>query len=364
MRILHLNTYYALAPFYKNLYDYQRDNGISLKVIVPLEKNKTPLTKDFGSYAKIEECFNSMDRINFLSKEKKIFKMVDKEDVEKYDVVHAHSLFVNGYIAMQLKKKYGIPYVVAVRNSDVNVFFKYRKLLRRTGINILEKADAIVFISKPYMEKVLKKNIPESKREKIYKKSIVITNGINDFWIKNKKVNSVKETIKVLTVGDIEQNKNQKKVLDACKKLNNMGFDTEYHIVGRKKDRKYFAKICEEEWVFYDGTKNQKELINDYRKNEIFVLPSFKETFGLVYAEAMSQGLPVIFSQGEGFDKQYEQGEVGYSVNPEDSDEIAERVLDIRNNYEQISKNCVDAVDRYSWESIGKKYTELYEQIK
>ena len=37
-----------------------------------------------------------------------------------------------------------------------------------------------------------------------------------------------------------------------------------------------------------------------YRENDIYVMPSIIETFGLVYAEAMSQGLPVIYTRGQG----------------------------------------------------------------
>ena len=40
-----------------------------------------------------------------------------------------------------------------------------------------------------------------------------------------------------------------------------------------------------------------------------FCLPSHAETFGLVYVEAMSQGLPIIY-EGQGFDKQFQDGEV------------------------------------------------------
>lgn len=40
-------------------------------------------------------------------------------------------------------------------------------------------------------------------------------------------------------------------------------------------------------------------------------MPSHKETFGLVYAEAMSQGLPIIYTKNQGFDGQFPDGYVG-----------------------------------------------------
>ena len=77
-------------------------------------------------------------------------------------------------------------------------------------------------------------------------------------------------------------------------------------------------------------------------------MPSKTETFGLVYAEAMSQGLPVIYTRGQGFDGQFEEGEVGYSVDCKDKKEISMKIIDIINNYDVISRNAINLVDRYN----------------
>lgn len=56
-------------------------------------------------------------------------------------------------------------------------------------------------------------------------------------------------------------------------------------------------------------------------------MPSFTESFGLVYAEAMSQGLPVIYSKGQGFDGQFAEGVVGYHVDAHDPEELCENII-------------------------------------
>lgn len=40
-----------------------------------------------------------------------------------------------------------------------------------------------------------------------------------------------------------------------------------------------------------------------YRPASGFAMVSFRENFGLVYAEALSQGRPVVYSKGQGFDR-------------------------------------------------------------
>ena len=91
-------------------------------------------------------------------------------------------------------------------------------------------------------------------------------------------------------------------------------------------------------------------------------MPSFYESFGLVYAEAMSQGLPVIYTKGQGFDKQFSDGVVGYSVNPKNIEDIKEKIADIINNYETISNNCLNYVNKFFWENISSYYKNLFEE--
>ena len=89
-------------------------------------------------------------------------------------------------------------------------------------------------------------------------------------------------------------------------------------------------------------------------------MPSFSETFGLTYVEAMSQGVPVIFTKGQGFDGFFPDGHVGYRVDPGNPSMIADRIIDILGNYKQISGNCVVGSRRFSWEKIAQTYQSLY----
>jgi glycosyltransferase involved in cell wall biosynthesis len=112
--------------------------------------------------------------------------------------------------------------------------------------------------------------------------------------------------------------------------------------------------------VTYISPKTKEELIEIYRDNDIFVMPSITETFGLVYPEAMSQGLPVIYTKGQGFDGQLEDGEVGYSVNCFDAIQIAEKIEQIINNYNIISRNAIQHSSKFRWSLISHQYEEIY----
>jgi len=368
VRVLHINSYSLFAPLYRNLYEQQIKEGLDINVYIPVNNRYKNAGNDIGEYAYKSPVFSDIDRLLFFRKHKKILKDIKtKYEINNYDILHAHSLFSNGYIAYCLKKEYGIPYVVAVRNTDVNVFFKKMKHLKHIGRAILKEADKIVFLSKPYREQVINKYIAFEDVESIAQKSVVIPNGINQFWIDNKnienKVLTNNSTVNILCVSDIDKNKNHLTTLKACKKLQKCGYIVNYNIVGRIKNKKVYETLVKDKCVTYLGTMYKEELIECYRGNDIFVMPSFKETFGLVYPEAMTQGLPVIYTINQGFDCYFEEGIVGYHVNPHSPEDIFNKIQLIINNYVRISNQCISYSEQFNWHDITKQYTELYKEI-
>lgn len=134
-------------------------------------------------------------------------------------------------------------------------------------------------------------------------------------------------------------------------------------IAGEKKDLDYYNYLVSIGQFEYIGYCSPEELINYYRKADIFVMPSLTETFGLVYAEALSQGLPVIYTYGQGFDGQFEEGDVGYAVNPHDYNDICEKIISVLENYDAISKRCTTNSVKFDWGIIVKDYINLYKSI-
>lgn len=364
MKILHINSYYSISKFYKNLYDNQVKGGLDIDVFVPVSSAFESNDFDYGSYTKISKNHNKYDRYFFHLKHNKIYKDVQqKYSIERYSIVHAHSLFSNGYIAMRLKKQYGIPYIVAVRNTDVNVFFKKMIYLRKLGIEILIEAKHIIFLSKPYEDIVVEKYIPQKLKKSIREKVLIIPNGIDEFWFDNiatPKMGPTTSGLRLLQIGDINKNKNIETTVKAIENLIERGFEVKLDVVGKVKDQNMFNKIKDLDYVKFLGYKSQEELINIYRGNDIFVMPSIHETFGLVYAEAMSQGLPVIYSRGQGFDGQFEDGEIGFSVNCFDAKGIAKSIVNIINNYNNLSESCFNLCCKFNWDTITQKYENIY----
>lgn len=367
MKVLHINSYYVGSNFYKNLYDKQKELGLDIDVYVPVS-NAIDISKlQLGDYTTISRNHNKYDRFCFHIKHNKIYKdIVNKYTISKYSIIHAHSLFSNGYIAYKIYKKYRIPYIVAVRNTDVNTFFKKAVHLRKLGVQILRDAKKVIFISNPYKEYTINSYVPDKYREEIINKSIVLPNGIDDFWINNKinkKESPLGNKTRIIYAGVVNSNKNIETTIKACKYLIELGYEVSYTIVGRIVENKYYNLINKYSFINYVPHCKKEELINYYRAADIFVMPSKHETFGLVYAEAMSQGLPVIYTRGQGFDGQFKEGEVGFSVTYDSAKEIADRTIDILNEYTNISNRCLTNVTKFKWNDIVEEYVRIYSTL-
>jgi len=71
---------------------------------------------------------------------------------------------------------------------------------------------------------------------------------------------------------------------------------------------------------------SQDEIVQAYKSADVFVLPSALEAFGLVVAEAMACGTPVVASNYGGIRCLVQDGVNGLTFRVKDSIELADRV--------------------------------------
>lgn len=372
-KILNININYLVSSVHQELTKKLRQNNKIITFVPTYEQNDNVYS---GGRKKVEplpgvivcKCFEKRDRFVFDYKQEKIYRALKNSvSLEEIGLVHASTLFSDGNIAYRLYKKYGIPYIVQVRNTDVNMFFKKRLLLRGRGVEILRGARKIVFLSNSYKNQVINTYVSLEHREEILQKSCLIPNGIDEFWLNNRP--SIEHTVddkyfKVIYVGVIDRNKNLLTTQKALNLLQNRGYQVDFTVVGGIGSKSIYRKIIKDENTKYISWQPKEKLVELYRRNDMFVMPSIYETFGLVYAEAMSQGLPVIYSRNQGFDQQFRDGEVGYPVTSMAAEEIADRMIDIVSNYERIRENCIESAGRFRWDNIAEEYTKIYGEIE
>lgn len=360
MRILQIANGYLDNRLYQLLFADLAKKGMEQTVFVPVSKKVSPSTQD---HIHIVPCFDQLDRALFFRKQKKMLTWLEGNLPMDFDLVHAHTVFSGGYAARQLHKKYGIPYIVAVRNTDVNIFFKYMVHLRKTGVDILRNASKIIFLSPSYREQVLRDYIPLKDLEAIAAKSEVIPNGIAEiFFDQNAQPKTLEGKLKLIQVGRLMKLKNPELTAKATEILRSRGRDVTLTLVGGVEDDSY-RPLLQKDYVNWFDNCPQPEVIKHLQAADIFVMPSHIETFGLAYVEAMSQGLPVLYTAGQGFDGQFPEGEVGFAVSDSDAEALADQIEKIVEYYEILSKNAISGAKKFRWDTIGSRYAELYREV-
>jgi glycosyltransferase involved in cell wall biosynthesis len=372
MKILHIANGYIGSKLYKLFFTQLSKYSTFQSVFIPIRaQSQYGVFNSEVKGIKTYYCLvvNSFFyRLFFNLKIRKEIRLLNSLiNVREQQIIHAHSLFSDGAVAYTLYKKFSTPYIVVVRNTDINIFLKYFVHLRLKGKEIVRNAEKIVFLSKWYKTKLL--NYYKEISEIIEQKSVVIPNGIDEFWYSDKpKKKQLKETVNFLFVGEIRKNKNIHGILKTLNKLSNK-IKFNFIIVGEglNDERGYLVYlktlIQKKTNIKILKALPKEELIELYKDATIFIMPSFTESFGLVYAEALSQYLPIIYTQKEGFDGWFNPGIVGYPVDPDSYEDIANKILLILENYDKIQQNIACLGRYFSWDCICEKYYNLYLDI-
>jgi glycosyltransferase involved in cell wall biosynthesis len=364
MKVLHICPGFFATDLYRQLFLALDHVGVVNEIFTLPYKDFTAKGEKNVNITVLDKEFNLLQRIIYFKKQLTIFRTIRSEYAFKeFQIVHAHTLFSAGFTAMLLKKKLGVPYIVAIRNTDVNVFFKYMLHLRILGRLIMNNAQNIIFLSPSYRDYVIQKYVSKKRRPSMADKSVVIPNGIDEYFLDNKftlKRTINTKIIRLIYVGTIDSNKNIETTIKACEMLIENGYSVTFTIVGEILHSKYHRILPKYGFIDYYPSCPKEEVVLYLRKADIFVMPSKLETFGLVYAEAMSQGLPLIYSKGQGFDGQFENGIVGYAVDSFDYKDISQKVIDLYNNYQQFSERSLSLADKFNWSAIASEYMRIY----
>jgi len=100
------------------------------------------------------------------------------------------------------------------------------------------------------------------------------------------------------------------------------------------------------------------------RKSSFFVFPSEHETFGIVIAEAMATGLPVIVGN-ETAPKEFVDEEAGLLVSPRDTAAIENAMEYLINNLAKYDPQRIreKIVSRFGFDAFGQNLNAIYKEF-
>lgn len=371
MNILHICNDFAGSKVHSNLTRELDELGVSQIVYCPVREERLLGKNQFeGKHVKFvySFCIGSWYKFVYHYKAYKLYKdMKSLVNLKRIDIIHAPTTFSDGVLAYRAYSEYGIPYVVAVRSTDIDDFIG-RKLFHTwpLGKKIFLNASHIYFVSTAGMKHFKETSFGQAIWPMIEQKCEVRPNGIDKVWIKN--ICLEKSTSrKICYIGSFLERKNIARIVEAIGILRHQkGYeDLTFRVIGGGRDNNdTIKKLLEShpDYIEYLGNiYDTEKLMVAMRECTLFAMPSWHETFGLVYIEALSQGLPVLYTKNDGIDGFFEDS-VGIAVNPKSVEDICEAIKQIIDNPEKYGNKEVD-FEVFNWNKIAIKYINDYKQI-
>ena len=279
------------------------------------------------------------------------------------DIIHIHgyhTLLSLEVLYLLKKMKIKIPIFFSLHYDPLNHSRRAGKLFsglydRIFGKQILKIPDYIISIS-DYEAKNIQKiqNLDNI---------TVIPHGIN--YISHK-LEREDKTLKLLYVGYLLEYKGVQYIIRALSELiHSRGFNNiELTVIGEGKHKNKLLKLSKqlnvENWIKWKSFMPHEEIIEEMRNNDIFLLLSRTEGYGIVVAEALAMGIPAIVTKRTALEEFiHENGCFGVNC-PPDPKEVANIIINIyENNDIQIGpfSNKIR-----TWNDVINDYEILYKK--
>lgn len=298
----------------------------------------------------------------YISLYKKAINQYIKEN-GKPDIVHVHVGMNAGLIALWLKKKYGIPYIITEHSSLFNPLrpqnfrhagcvFKYltRKVFKNAKW-FLPVSNSLGLFIKKYV---------------IYRSFSVIPNVVDTNRFKFSPIENL-DVFTFLHVSSLDENKNPKGIIRAFARVLDTHKKVHLKLIGRVDENLMLLAqqlgISDEAISFLPQIANQ-EVAKEMKSAQVFLLFSFFENLPCVIAESLCCGVPVIATRVGGISEMIRHSN-GLLVSAGDEDELAKAMIQIFDQYHTYNRKAIseDAIAKYNYDKVGKEIVAVYEKV-
>ena len=271
------------------------------------------------------------------------------------NVVHAQFIFPDGMLAYHIWKKYKIPYIITSHNE-----LKYFRhiISKRLSLQIFKNAYCVTPLNYTNYKTFLNNNLSNV---------LHVPLGFDSKFLKIKKKERNHE-VKIITIANLIKLKNIDKVILSLARLNK-NYNFHYNIVGEGPEKDNLNTLINHcklrDKIKLLGHLAYEEIGDVLSEHDIFIMPSYFETFGRVYFEAMALGLPIICAKNSGIYGFFKEMEEGISVDHTNINDIADKLELLISNKSlrtRIGKNGHELVKKYTWKSLAIRYNKMYKK--
>ncbi len=289
---------------------------------------------------------------------------------EKYDIVHTHTPIASAICRLVCRNTKDIKVIYTAHGFH---FFRGAPLINWLIYYPIEKwlskyTDLLITINKEDYNRA-KRSFKAGKIKYIPGVG-VDTKKFRDTVInkteKRKEIGIPNGAFMVLSVGELNKNKNHETIIKAIAKLKNPNII--YVICGRGPLKKYLTEMSKklkiEEQVKLLGYRG--DISEICKVADIFAFPSKREGLGLAAIEAMAAGLPIVTSNIHGIIDYSIDGVTGYTCSPKDVDRFSEVIMNLYKNKDlrvEIGTFSMQNVQKFDFKNVMPKIKEIYESL-
>lgn len=223
----------------------------------------------------------------------------------------------------------------------------------------LSYVDYIFCLSNYAKESLLRAGIS---RDKIYVHYLPINQEL--FSPKNEKLNT-SDVIKVLFVGRVSRLKGIELIMKASNYFALNGIKTFQFTVIGPKDNSFDVSVFSDNNIEYKEFLPHWDLVKEYQNHDVFLSPSYTDSWGQTVIESMGCGTPVIISENMGAKDAVLKGG-GFVIPVNNYEAIVEKLLFFNNNRDQLlhmGKGAYEISKEYSFTNYSKSVNNSINEI-
>ena len=377
------------GPFVKRLSEEIAGLGHEVHVLVPFDPelrddSETPLTIHSFRYVRPDRWHllgysRTLERdvamrlwawllspLYFFFAERALRRLVRREGI---DLVHAHWLLPNGWVASRVAKRTGVPFAITLHGSDV--FMAERNpLFRSMARATLAGARHVTSCSADLRDRLLALGRPRDAD-----KVLLVANG-TDLEVPSQASGETSGQRLVVGVGRMVDKKGFGYLLDAAPALLTAHPDVRL-VLGGDGDlleslKARAAELGLADRIEFPGRLSHPEVLWLIAAAEVFVMPSVRDAKGnidglpIVVLEAMAAGKPLVATDLAGIPLAVEDGVTGLLVPEKDPEALRAAVDSLLADPERaraMGRAGRDkVVSELNWAAIARRHDELYRE--
>lgn len=277
-----------------------------------------------------------------------------------FDIIHAHG-FPMGQVAKQAASELHIPYVLTIHGIETAPRFDDTEAKRRQIASAIENAARVILVGSPLLDYCRRytANIENC---------VVIGNGftVYDDLQPSTRIPR-RKLLRVVATSNYAESKGFELIVEA---LAAHDLRDKFELVavgggeGFSRVRRRAQELGVADSVHCTGLLSHRDALNEVLAGDIFCLPSWREAYGIMYAEAMALGKLAIGCEGQGPSDFIRNRENGLLIAPRSAEAVAESlrfaVADSNGAKRIADRGCETALTSLTWSHNAARILSLY----